>query len=640
MRKKLIFLILLVILSTPSMATLAAKPEPTTPSGIPLSEMAGRIDEVIYETIDQVAPGISIVVFKGDDIIFSRGYGYSNLENETPMNPATDILEFGSASKMFIWVAVMQLVEQGVLDLDTNIETYLPAEFVERIAFEKSFTLRDLMNHAGGFGGHLFDVMLIRPPIDPTALADALVLARPCQMFEPGTIGTYSNFGVALAALVVEYVTGQQFYEYERENILIPAGMYNTLNQPELINNYEFLAAKANSYIINSEGGFDRSVWTYFPLYPAGGLNGTAEDYARFAMALTPPAGEAGPFFENADTLATMFTPSSLDHYNRPGTHHGLWRWDGVEPAFGHLGLTISFSMYFAVVPEQRFGFVVHTNASFGTALPLVVDMQELLIGVKQVEVMYDNLPSTGVVEGSFVLANRHDNFLLEFIDYTSLAVVTAVDEETIHMAMTFMGAPVSATYIQVAPYTYQLVVGTPFMRFLYSELRFVVEEGVPTKIIVPNGFDITALPPGREIPILIGSLVIVILNLFFFLSLPIFLSVGFLIRKVKKEEVSNKRFQLASNGFFGCGILFVLNHLIFLMRIERYVWRATSEIMVHVWVNYVLLGFTILYFVGTILTIGRTRVGKGRTILYCIAVILTFLSFIVLYDWGFFTLR
>ena len=640
MRKKIVLLLTLVLLLTPSTTAFGAEPEPTTPSGIPLSEMAERIDEVIYETIAQVAPGISIVVFKGDDIIFSKGYGYSNLENEIPMDPATDILEFGSASKMFIWVAVMQLVEQGILNLDTNIETYLPAEFVERIAFEKSFTLRDLMNHAGGFGGHLFDVMLTRPPIDPTALEDALVLARPCQMYEPGTIGTYSNFGVALAALAVEYMTGQQFYEYERENILIPAGMYNTLNQPELINNHEFLAAKANSYIINSEGGFDRSVWTYFPLYPAGGLNGTAEDYARFAMALTPPAGDAGPFFENADTLATMFTPSSLDHLNRPGTHHGLWRWDGVEPAFGHLGLTISFSMYFAVVPEQRFGFVVHTNASFGTALPLVVDMQELLIGIKPVQVIADDLPCTGEVEGSFVLANRHDNFLLEFIDYTSLAVVTAVDEETIHMAMTFMGAPVSATYIQVAPYTYQLITGTPFMRFLYSELRFEMEDGVPTKITVSNGFDITALPPGREVPILIGSAVIVIINMMFFLCLPIILLVGFLIRKKRKKEVLNKRFQLASNGFFGCGILFVLNHLIFLMRIERYVWRATSEIMVHVWVNYVLLGITLLFFGGTILTIRGKRIGKGRIILYIISVILIVLSFIVLYDWGFFTLR
>ena len=614
--------------------------EPTTPSGIPLSEVEERIDEVIYRTIDQVAPGIIIVVFKDDEIILSKGYGYSNVENKTPIDPATTVLEFGSASKMFIWVAVMQLVEQGILDLDTPIETYLPEDFVERIAFEQSFTLRNLMNHAGGFGGHLFDVMLTQQPEDPTALQDALVLARPCQMFEPGSIGTYSNFGVALAALAVEYMTGQRFDVYEMENILIPAGMMNTLNQPDLIGNVEFLEAKANSYIIDSNGDFQESVWTYFPLYPAGGLNGTAEDFARFAMALTPPQGEAGPFFENVETLSTMFTPSSLDHVNRPGTHHGLWRWDGTEIAYGHLGLTISFSTYFAVVPEQRFGFTVHTNASFGTALPLVVDMQELLIGVQPVEVTGSNLPCSTEVEGSFVLANRHDNFLLEFIDYSSLAFVTAVDENTIHMAMTFMGAPVSATYIQVEPYTYRLIQGTPFMRFLYSDLRFEMEDGIPIKITVPNGFDITALPPGREVPILIGSAITLIANMIFFLSLPILVLFGFLFRRKRGVTVDNGRFHLFSNGFFFCGTLFVLNHLIFLMRINAYVWRTTREIMIHVWVNYFLLAITIGFLIGSLITYRKGRIEIGRKALYFTSIILTVMSFVVLRDWNFFTLR
>ena len=638
MGKKIVLLMIFVLLL--ASATTAFGTEPRTPSGIPLSEMADRIDEVIYETIHQVAPGVSIVVFKGDEIIFSKGYGYSHLEEEIPMSPGTDILEFGSASKMFIWVAVMQLVEQGILDLDEKIEAYLPEDFLQRIAFEKSFTLRDLMNHAGGFGGHLFDVMLTRPPADPTALEDALVLARPCQMYEPGTIGTYSNFGVALAALVVEYMTGKKFYQYERENILIPAGMVQTLNQPELINNQEFLARKANSYIINREGDFEKSVWTYFPLYPAGGLNGTAEDFARFAMALTPPAGEPGPFFEKVETLQRMFTPSSLDHLNRPGTHHGLWRWDGTKASYGHLGLTISFSTYFAVVPEQRFGFVVHTNASFGTALPLVVDMQELLIGVNPIQVTTEDLPSAQEVTGSFVLANRHDNFLLEFIDYTSLAVVTAVDENTISMAMTFMGAPVSATYIQVEPYTYRLVTGTPFMRFLYSELRFKMEDGVPIKIVVANGFDITALPPGREVPILIGTAILITINMIFFMLLPIILLIGFLVRRKKGHTIENGPFHLFSNGLFFCGTLFVLNHLIFLMRINTYVWRTTQEMMIHVWVNYFLMAITIGFFVGSVVTFSKGKIKAGRKVLYFSSVALILLCFIVLRDWNFFTFR
>ena len=639
MRKIIIFLLVFIQLFTTIMVV--AGVEPTTPSGIPLSEMEARIDEVIYKTLDQVAPGVVVVVFKGDEIILSKGYGYSDVENRTPIDPAATILEFGSVSKIFIWVAVMQLVEQGLLDLDTDIATYLPEDFLERIAFEQPFTLRNLMNHAGGFGGHLFDVKLTQQPEDPTALEDALVLARPCQMFEPGTIGTYSNFGVALAALAVEYVTGQRFDVYEMENILIPAGMKNTLNQPDLIGNSEFLEAKANSYFIDKNGVPQESVWTYFSLYPAGGLNGTAEDFARFAMALTPPQGEPGPFFENVETLSTMFTPSSFDHVNRPGTHHGLWRWDGTETAFGHLGVTISFSNYFAVVPEQRFGFTVHTNASSVTSLPLAVYLQELLMGVKPVEVTGSNLPCSTEVEGNFVLANRHDNFLLEFIDYSSLAVVTVLDEDTIYMAKTMMGIPVSAKYIQVEPYIYRLVFSTsPILRFLYSTLRFEMEDGVPIKITVPNGFDLTALPPGREMPILIGSAVTLIVNMFFFLSLPILVLFGFLIRRKRGIIVDNGRFHLFSNGFFFCGTLFVLNHLIFLMRIDANVWRTTQEMMPHVWTNYFLLAITTGFLIGSLITYRKGRIEIGRKVLYFTSIVLTVLSFIVLRDWNFFTLR
>jgi CubicO group peptidase (beta-lactamase class C family) len=641
MRKTIIFLLLFIYIFTSSIIVQGADPEPATPSGIPLSEMEERIDEMIYRTMDQVAPGIGIVVFNEGEIIFSKGYGYSDVENRTPIKPDRTVFEFGSASKISIWVAVMQLVEQGLLDLDENIEAYLPEEFVERIAFEKSFTLRDLMNHASGFGGHLFDVMLLEGhPRESITLQEALLLARPCQIFEPGTTGAYSNFGVALAALAIEYVTGKSFSMYERENILIPAGMDSSVNQPDFINRPDIMGAKATGYIMDEHGDFQESVWTYFPLYPAGGLNGTAEDFARFAMGLIPSEGEGGPFFESVDILATMFAPSSLDHDKRPGTYHGLMKWYGNVPVYGHLGLTISFTTYFVVEPEQRFGFTMNTNASSSTVLPFVVDMQELLIGVNQVPVSGDDLPCSKRVEGNFVLANRHENFLLEFLDYSILTVVDAIDENIITMNMTFMGIPASATYRQVEPYTYHLITGTPFMKLLYRELYFKMEDTVPMQIIVANGFDVTALPPGRSLPFIMGSAVFLVVNLIFFLTMPIILLGGYIWNRLKSKNSEVSSFNRISNGLILCGTLFVLNHVVFLGRINAHIWRTTSEIMPHVWINYGILGLSIVVFVGSLLTFGKGEIGKGRKVLYILSTTFMTITFALSFNWNFFTLR
>jgi len=638
MRKLLSILLIFISLLIPTLTAYGA--EPTTPSGIPLSELEGRIDEMVADALHRTAPGVAIVVFNDGEIIFSRGYGYVDLQGTMPIDPATTIFEYGSVSKMNVWIAVMQLVEQGLLDLDNYVNHYLPEDLVQQLAFEMPFTLRDLINHTAGFGGHLFDVKLpASHPQAHIALQDAVLASRPCQLFKPGTTGTYSNFGVVLAALAVEYVTGQHFYVYERENILIPAGMESSFNQPELINNHELLQSKAIGHTIDSNGRFQEDVWSAFPIYPAGGLNGTAEDFARFAMALTPPQGEPGPFFEDANTISTIFSPSSPEPITRPGTTHGLWRWDRDIAAYGHVGLTISFSSYFAVVPDQRFGFVIHTNAFFGTSLPLIVELAELLLGDSTEHTPQENLPSAQSVSGTFVVAARHDNFMLEFIDYTQLTTVTALDDNTINVDMVFMGVPVNATYVQVEPYVFRLTSGTPFMRFLYNELRFGMEDGVPAHIIVANGFDLTALPQGREMPILVGSLAIILINFAYFLIIPLVVLLCFIFRR---NKININRFYHFSNMLLLCGTLFSVNHMIFLFRISITVWRTTSEMMPHLWINYVLLGLTAIAFVGSLLTLRRDRdnVEKKRIVLFIATVVMHVLTLLVLFDWGLFVLR
>jgi len=198
--------------------------------------------------------------------------------------------------------------------LDADIRTYLPEDFSAQLNFERPFTMRDIMNHAAGFAENLFDILLdadrIRNP-GMVTLREGLLIGQPRQIFEPGTVSAYSNFGTALAGYVVGHITGQGFAAYERENILDPLGMDNSRNQPDWANDGAFLQAKAAGYLPDGRGGFRRGIWSYGPMYPAGLLNGTAEDLARFAMALTPPRDTAGPF-SIAPTLWQRFLHPAL----------------------------------------------------------------------------------------------------------------------------------------------------------------------------------------------------------------------------------------------------------------------------------------------------------------------------------------
>jgi len=226
MKKLLLFVLSFVLLLTTSLS--ASATEFKTPTGIPLSEIENRIDELVINYMHEFTPGLAVAVVHDGEVIFSRGYGYTSTNQQIPIDPAATVFEYGSISKLFIWTAVMQLVEQGLLDLDNDIHVYLSEESTRLFGFDKTFTMRDLLNHSAGFGEFSFN--LYRNPesdrgINP--LREELLAAQPKQIYEPGTATAYSNFGSALAAYVVSYISDLEFSNYERTNIFNPLGTQN-----------------------------------------------------------------------------------------------------------------------------------------------------------------------------------------------------------------------------------------------------------------------------------------------------------------------------------------------------------------------------------------------------------------------------
>ena len=200
--KKILVVLLLIGLVVPAQSVYAIQ-DGYTPSGIPFSMMEDQIDALVNEYLGITTPGAAVVIVHEGEVIFEKGYGYADVEKGIPVDPATTVFEYGSAGKTFVWVSVMQLVEQGLLDLDADLATYLPTDFYDQLTYEKPITMRDLMNHSAGFGGRLLDLMVdVNKAGDPESLDEVLLRAQPEQIYDPGMVSAYSNFGAAFAARV------------------------------------------------------------------------------------------------------------------------------------------------------------------------------------------------------------------------------------------------------------------------------------------------------------------------------------------------------------------------------------------------------------------------------------------------------
>ena len=208
------------MLCTPVMAA-----ENTTPSGIEFSDIGTEIEAFAEENKDSYA-SFATAVFNGDEVLYSKHFGYIDRENQIAADENA-VYEWGSISKMFIWVSVMQLHEQGKLDLNADIKTYLPEGFLTKLKYDEPITMMNLLNHNAGWE-ETKSALEVADEEDIISLEEALRKTEPAQVFKSGEITAYSNWGAALAGYIVECVSGMDYAEYLHKNILEPLGMEQT----------------------------------------------------------------------------------------------------------------------------------------------------------------------------------------------------------------------------------------------------------------------------------------------------------------------------------------------------------------------------------------------------------------------------
>ena len=221
--------------------------------------------------------GATIAVVKDGQVLSARGYGYADVARRTPVDPAGTLFRPGSVSKLITWTAVMQLVDQGKLDLDADVNRYLDFRIPPHNG--KPVTVRNIMTHTGGFeevGKDLINYQQ-RPPM---LLGAYLKRYVPERIFAPGTTPAYSNWATALGGYLVERVSGMSFDAYVEQRIFAPLGMTSSTFRQPLPGGLK--PRMAQGYVQASE---DPAAFEIVVPAPAGAMTSTSTDMAKFMIA-------------------------------------------------------------------------------------------------------------------------------------------------------------------------------------------------------------------------------------------------------------------------------------------------------------------------------------------------------------------
>lgn len=221
--------------------------------------------------------GAVVVVAKDGAILSQKGYGYADVEARKPVDPASTLFRAGSVSKLFTWTAVMQLVEQGKIDLDADVNGYLDYKIPAREG--KPVTMRNLMTHTPGFDETARGLILLDAKQLPS-LGDILKYWIPPRVTAAGTTPAYSNYGAALAGYIVERMSGQPFDDYIEQKIFAPLNMQQATFRQPLPDRLQ--ADMSNGYKLGS-GEPQRFEIVNVP--PAGSLSVSGADMGAFMIA-------------------------------------------------------------------------------------------------------------------------------------------------------------------------------------------------------------------------------------------------------------------------------------------------------------------------------------------------------------------
>jgi len=313
-------------------------------------------------------PGLSIALVDEQRLIWAEGFGHADRERGQPVTQETTF-QVGSITKLLNAVAVMQLVEQGRMQLDRPFTDYLP-EFTMRTRWMQAapITPRALLCHHAGLPTYY-----LKGFFSEETLTSLLAELRDEHLaYEPHTVFNYSNLGPNLLGLALERLTGQSYAEALTQQLLTPLGMHHTGTAP--LGEIGTHLARGYVYDAPTDPTPIRDV-------PAGGLYSNVLDLARFMRCVLAGGTLDGTRVLGEQALRAMFEPQYAGCKLDFGQRFGLgWMLSGLPihgsgPQAWHNGGTKAFLSQLALLPERKLGVVVLSNAD--NAGPIVYEAAE-----------------------------------------------------------------------------------------------------------------------------------------------------------------------------------------------------------------------------------------------------------------------
>ncbi len=346
-------------------------------------------------------PGVTFVAVKDGEILTMRGFGYSDIEAGKGVDPATTVFRAASVSKVFTGMAVMQLAERGIADLDKDVNAYVRG-FSIPPTYPEPITLRRLLTHTAGFDERNLGMSEFGSRVYPK-LGEYLAAELPRRIRPAGQEIQYSNHGAALAGYVVECAGGLPFAEYIKANILAPLGMESSDFQ---------LTPDIEQHLSSSyqwrRGKYVKAPYVHINVAPAGALMTTAADMAKFMMANLAGGEPDGARVLGAEYVEAMQTQQFTNDPRVPGIGYAwfMGRRNGRRVVL-HGGDLWGFSTQLLLAPDENLGLFVSGNSS--GAAPL---------GHELVKALFDTFfPSLEAADASSVVQPAKDMSTLGVAD-------------------------------------------------------------------------------------------------------------------------------------------------------------------------------------------------------------------------------
>ncbi len=248
---------------------------------LPANDRLATARVAIEGAVGKDTAGAAVLIIEGGEILMAEGFGYADIAANTLVTPNT-VFEIGELSALLVTLSILRLVDEGTLSLEDSLTDHLANDVVKALDLKFPVTVGQLLAGQGGFGGRVMDISYEKEAHCFDTLTEAVLAAVPEQVTTPGTVTSYSDFGIALLALVLEFKTGQPFSTYVIDHFLEPLGMKDTQCFPKLL-----IDAPATGYTPGEDGLFYTDVHNgrrYAALAPATGAVTSLADMQKLLL--------------------------------------------------------------------------------------------------------------------------------------------------------------------------------------------------------------------------------------------------------------------------------------------------------------------------------------------------------------------